>query len=57
VQQFLSSPNQRTLWISLFPSLKTGLKGTRFTIVEDIKSNVMAELQTIPKEVFRRCFE
>jgi hypothetical protein len=31
-----------------------GLKGTRFTVAEDIKSNATAELQKIPKEAFRR---
>jgi len=41
----------------LFPTLKMGLKGTRFTIMEDIKSNAMAELRKIPKEAFCRCFQ
>jgi len=41
----------------LFPTLKMGLKRRRFANMEDIKSNVMAELQKIPKEAFRRCFQ
>jgi hypothetical protein len=34
-----------------------GLKRKRFANMEDIKSNVTAELQKIPKEAFRLCFE
>jgi hypothetical protein len=34
-----------------------GLKGTRFTTMEDIKSNATAELRKIPKETFHRCFQ
>ena len=41
----------------LFPTLKMGLKGTRFATMEDIKSNAMAELQKIPKEPFCQCFQ
>jgi hypothetical protein len=37
----------------LFPTLKMGLKGTRFATTEDIKSNVKAELLKISKEAFR----
>jgi hypothetical protein len=41
----------------LFPTLKMSLKGTRFATMEDIKSNVKAELQKIPKEAFFWCFQ
>jgi hypothetical protein len=41
----------------LFPIPKTGLNGTRFTTMEDIKSNAMAKLRKIPKEAFHRCFQ
>ena len=41
----------------LFPTLKMGLKGTRFATVEDIKSNVTTELRKIPKEAFCQCFQ
>jgi hypothetical protein len=41
----------------LFPTLKMGLKRTRFATVQDIKWNAMAELWKIPKEAFRRCFQ
>jgi hypothetical protein len=34
-----------------------GLKRTCFAVTEDIKPNVMAELQKIPKEAFRQCFQ
>jgi hypothetical protein len=33
------------------------LKGTRFAAIEDIKLNATAELEEIPKEAFRRCFQ
>jgi len=41
----------------LFPTLKMGLKGTRFATMENIKWNATTELQKIPKEAFRRCFQ
>ena len=41
----------------LFPSLKMGLKGTRFATMEDIKWHATAELQEVSKEAFRRCFQ
>jgi hypothetical protein len=34
-----------------------GLKGIWFTTMENIKSNAMAELQKIPREAFRQCFQ
>jgi hypothetical protein len=43
-----------TFGCSLFSTLQVGLKGTRFTVTEDIKSNATAELRMIPKEAFRR---
>jgi hypothetical protein len=54
------SPSHRTLWISLrvawlFPTLKMGLKGTRYATMEDIKSNATAKLRKIRKETFCRC--
>jgi len=69
VQQFLSeksilvitqppySPDRAPSDFWLFPTLKMGLKGTRFAIMEDIKSNATAELRRIPKEAFHRCFQ
>jgi hypothetical protein len=36
----------------LFPTLKLGLTETCFETMKDIKSNVTAELQKIPKESF-----
>jgi histone-lysine N-methyltransferase SETMAR len=62
VQQFLAeknipvitqppySPDLAPSDFWLFPTLKMGLKGTRFATMEDIKSNVTAELRKIPKE-------
>jgi hypothetical protein len=34
-----------------------GLKGIRFATMEDIELNATAELQKIPKEDFRPCFQ
>jgi hypothetical protein len=36
--------------------VKTALKGKTFEDVEDIKKNVMAELNVIPLEAFADCF-
>jgi len=69
VQQFLAeksipvitqppySPHLAPSDFWLFPTLKMGLKGTRFATTEDIKSNATAELQNNTKEAFRRCFQ
>jgi len=69
VQQFLAekiilvstqppySPDLAPSDFWLFPTLKMGLKGARFATMEDIKSNATVELQKIPKEAFRRCFQ
>jgi len=69
VQQFLAekiislitqppySPDLAPSDFWLFPTLKMGLKRTRFATMEDIKWNATAELRKIPKEAFRRCFQ
>ena len=69
VQQFLAeksisvitqppySPDLAPSDFWLFPTLKIGLKGTRFATLEGIKSNATTELRKIPKEGFRRCFQ
>jgi hypothetical protein len=48
VQQFLTKENIPVItqlpYYCLFPTLKMGLKGTRFATMEDIKSNAVAEL-------------
>jgi hypothetical protein len=41
----------------LLHTLKVGLNGSRFTTIENIKSNAMAVLRKIPKPAFRRCFQ
>uniref|UniRef100_A0A8C4X9K6 Protein GVQW3-like n=1 Tax=Erpetoichthys calabaricus TaxID=27687 RepID=A0A8C4X9K6_ERPCA len=41
----------------LFPTLQMGLRGTRFSTVEDIQSSGTPELWEIPQEAFRRCFQ
>jgi hypothetical protein len=57
VTQPLYSPDLALSDFWLFPTLKMGLKGTRFATMEDINSNVMAGLQKIPKEAFCQCFQ
>ncbi|PNF21688.1 hypothetical protein B7P43_G10355 [Cryptotermes secundus] len=69
VQQFLAEKNIPVITQSLysldlapsdfwlFPTLKMGLKGTCFAIMEDIKTNAMTELRKIPKEDFHCCFQ
>jgi hypothetical protein len=69
VQQFLAeksipvitqtqySPDVAPTDFWLLTTLKMGLKGSRFATMEDIKSNVTAELRKIPNEAFRRCFQ
>jgi hypothetical protein len=41
----------------LFPRLKTLLKGSRFDGRKDLIQNVMAQLHTIPKQVFQKCYQ
>ena len=62
VQQFLAEksipvitqtsypPDLTPSYFWLFPTLKMGLKETRFATMEDIKSNATAELRKIPKK-------
>ncbi|XP_023707527.1 uncharacterized protein LOC111864484 [Cryptotermes secundus] len=69
VQQFLTEKNIPVItqplyspglaWSDfwLFPTLKMGLKGTRFTTMQDIKLKALAELRMIPKEAFCQCFQ
>jgi hypothetical protein len=45
----------RDFW--LFPKLKMLLKGTRFESREDIMRNATAQLITIPKDAFQKCFQ
>jgi len=44
ITQPLYSPDLAPSDFWLFPALKMGLKGTRFTTMEDIKSNATSEL-------------
>jgi hypothetical protein len=41
----------------LFHKAKTTLKGKRFQDAEDIKKNVMTELNTVPLEAFADSFQ
>jgi hypothetical protein len=69
VQQFLSEKNMTVVsqppyspdlapgGFGLFPALKMGLKETYFATMENMKSNMTAELWKIPKRAFRWCFQ
>jgi hypothetical protein len=51
------SPNLALCDFWLFPKLKTGLWGGRFTTVDDIKENTEAGLRVIKKDDFKECFK
>ena len=57
ITQLPYSPDLSPSDFWLFPTVKMCLKGTRFANMEDIKSNVTAELRKIPKEAFCQCFQ
>ena len=42
--------------IFLFLKLKIPLRGTRFQSIEDIKENSRRELNSIPENAFKKCF-
>lgn len=42
---------------SLFPMLKSTLKGRSFDTIEEIKENSPRDLKAIPKQAFQDCFE
>lgn len=50
------SPDMAPCDFWLFPKLKTTLKGSRFESREEIMQNATAEMNTIPKEAFQKCF-
>jgi hypothetical protein len=56
-ESWVYSPDLAPSDFWLFHTLKMGLKGTRFATMEDIKSNVTAELRRIPKEAFHQSFQ
>jgi hypothetical protein len=47
----------RCEWLLAVPYSEMDLKGTRFAIMEHIKSNSTAEIRKITKEPLRRCFQ
>jgi transposase len=57
VRQAPYSPDMAPCNFWLFPKLKLPLKGTRFESREDIMRNAMAQLNTIPKDAFQKCFQ
>ena len=50
------SPDLAPADFSLFPKLKSTLKGRRFESIEAIKTNSLTHLRSIPKIAFRECF-
>jgi transposase len=57
VRQAPYSPDMAPCDFWLFPKLKMPLKGTRFEAREDIMRNATAQLNTIPKDAFQKCFQ
>jgi hypothetical protein len=53
----LYSPDFTPCEFSLFPQLKTALKGHRFSDIADIQAHATTILQSIPEEKFQKCFE
>jgi histone-lysine N-methyltransferase SETMAR len=51
------SPDLTPADFFLFPTVKTALEGKRFQDVEDIKKNLMAELNAVPLEALADCFQ
>jgi len=47
----------RSGWLSAVPYSENVPQGDAFRTMEDIESNVMAELRKIPKEAFRQCIQ
>ena len=50
------SPDLAPADFFLFPKLKSTLKGRRFEYIEEIKTNSLAHLRSIPKTAFQECF-
>ena len=57
VRQAPYSPDMAPCDFWLFPKLKLPLKGSRFESREDIMQNATAQLYSIPKEAFQKCFQ
>ena len=51
------SPDLATAEFSLFPKLKTTLKGRHFQTVEEIQENVIRELHAITESAFQEAFK
>jgi transposase len=50
------SPDLAPFDFFLFPNPKSTLKGRRFKSTEEIKTNSLAHLRSIPKTAFQECF-
>ena len=57
IEQPSYSPDMAPADFFLFPKLKLLLRGTRFQSIEDIKKNSRRELQSIPENAFKKCFD
>jgi len=57
VPQPFYSPDLAPADISLFPKLKSSLKGHRFQTVEEIEENSVRDLRAIPQNTFQDAFQ
>ena len=57
IEQPPYSPNMAPVDIFLFPKFKLPLGGTHFHSIEDIKENSRRELESIPENKFKKCFD
>ena len=55
--QLTYSPDLAPCDFFLFPRLKRPMKGWRFTMIEEIKTESLRELKDIPKNAYQKCFE
>jgi len=51
------SPDLAPVDFSLFPKLKSSLKGPQFQMVEDIDENLIRDLRAIPQNAFQDAFQ
>ena len=57
IRQAPYSPDMAPCNFWLFSKLKMPLKGTRFESREDVMWNATAQLDMIPQEAFKKCFQ
>ena len=57
IEQPPYSPDMAPADFFLFPKLKLPLRGTRFQSIKNIKGNSRRELESIPENTFKICFD